>query len=835
VVNVYSSPATRIAETLRRTPALVAAAFGAVIGDALGGHATLLPPAGLALATAGAVLLLWTRRRAWWRLAVAVFCCVWANVAAYRGCRPSFAPAHVARAALRTPVRLDGVLAADIDGGGARARAVVIARRIDDGAGWRPAEGQILLSLHHAWRAWQAGDRVAAPLTLRRPRNFGNPGEFDYEGYLARRAIYVTAFAEDDDEFRLLGRADHGAAAWLAGWRRGVGALFRRTLPAREAAVLCALIIGTDAALPQDLRTAFSRAGVSHVLSISGLHVALIASAGYGLLRWVLGRSQWLLLATSVPKLAIGASIVPVLLYAGIAGTNVATVRSVIMILVFLVGVLVDRQRHLVVNLAVAALVIILVSPGAALDISFQLSFVAVLGLVYASERFWPWWRQWEESRLLRLRGWRARLLRPLAAYALVSVSALAATTPLTAFHFNQISLVALLANAVIVPLLGSVAVALGLSAALLDLVYEPLAQLCVLLAWPAVSLGLWLVQLSAALPYAAVRVVTPTRLELALAYAGLFVLVRWSGRARHWGIALLVVLALGDGAWWYLDRYERRNLRVTFLSIGQGDSAVVELPGSAVMVVDGGGLGGEGFDVGERVVAPFLWSRKIAQVDYLVLSHPDWDHYGGLAFVAQHFAPREFWWNGTHATPPRLTALLAALMEQGVPRVTLRRGDRRRLGAVEAIVHAPPGRLDGLSDNDQSLVLGLSFGGKQVLFTGDIEAAGEADLIAAAGGTLASLVVKVPHHGSHTSSSARFVDAVAPAIAVVSAGFENRFRFPHPDVLRRYDAHRCALLRTDLDGAVQVELDAAGRVDVHRFRDSAAPPSDVDSRETQG
>lgn len=804
---------------MRRTPLLVAAALGAVTGDALGVHGTLLPPALLAASAAVAALLMWTSASR--RVAVGVLVCVWANMAAYRVCRPSFAPDHVALAPLRVPLRVDGALAADIDGNDASVRVMVGAQHIDDGAGWGPASGQVLLSLRHARRTWQAGDRVEMPLTLRRPRNFGNPGEFDYAGYLARRSIYVTAFAEDDAEFRLVARVDHGAAAWLAQWRRRVGALFRRTLPPSEAAVLSALIIGTDAALPREMRTAFSRAGVSHVLSISGLHVALVAAAGCALIRWLLARSQWLLLAMSVPKLAVGLSVVPVLLYAGIAGSNVATVRSVIMILVFLVGVLVDRQRHLIVNLAVAALLIILVSPGVSLDISFQLSFIAVLGLVYAAERFWPWWRHWEDVHLLRLRGWRGRLWRPLAAYAMVAISALAATMPLTAFHFNQVSLVALVANALIVPLLGSVGVALGLLAALLDLVWEPLAQLCTLLAWPAVWLGLWLVNVSAALPYAAIRVVTPTLFELGLAYAALFTLVRWSGRARQWSLVVIALFAVGDGAWWYADRYHRPDMRVTFLSVGQGDSAVVELPGAAVMVIDGGGLSGDGFDVGERVVAPFLWSRKIAHVDYIVLSHPDWDHYGGLAFVAAQFAPREFWWNGTRATPPHLTELLEALMERGVPRVTLRRGDRRSIGAVQAVVHSPPPQPDGLSDNDQSLVFGLSFGTARVLFPGDIEAPGEQDVVATGDGTLASTVLKVPHHGSHTSSSPGFVDAVTPTVAVVSAGFKNRFRFPHQDVLRRYARHGCTVLRTDLDGAVQVRIDATGRVDVRGSRDA--------------
>src|SRR5262249_3598327 len=162
-------------------------------------------------------------------------------------------------------------------------------------------------------------------------------------------------------------------------------------------------------------------------------------------------------------------------------------------------------------------------------------------------------------------------------------------------------------------------------------------------------------------------------------------------------------VLGLSDGAWWYAERYRRSDFRVTFLSIGQGDSAVIEFPGAAVMVIDGGGLGGNGFDVGERVIAPFLWSRKIGHVDYLVLRHPEWDHYGGLVFLAKQFSPREFWSNGAVAASNRFTRLQQALAENDVRRVVLARGDVRRIDGVAAEVLSPPLRRDGLSVNNQS------------------------------------------------------------------------------------------------------------------------------------
>jgi competence protein ComEC len=799
-------------QSLDRLPLLVSGAVGLVIGDFLAGQGNALGAGPLAVTSAAGVLLLWpsvaSRRLGLLLLALAV-----ANVRADHLYRPRFSPDHIATTPTHVPLRIQGTLIADPESGIERTRLLLAAERIDNGDGWQPAQGEVLLTVSHLEQRWTAGDRLGAQLMLRRPRNLGNPGEFDYEAYLARRGIYVTAFAPDDADFYHLGHVGNGVAGWFSRWRRGVGALFERTLPETEAGVLGALIVGTETALPRELRTAFSRAGVSHVLSISGLHVALVAGAAYTLFRWLLARSRRLLLTINVPKLATALSVIPVLLYAGIAGSNVATVRSVIMILVFVAAVLVGRQRHLVVSLAVAAILILLWSPGAALDISFQLSFMAVLGLVWGMERFWPWWRRWEERRLVRLRGWRARLWRPLAVYGMVSVTALAATVPLTALHFNQISIVAPLANALVVPLLGSMAVALGLIAALAYLISEPLAQCCVLIAGLFVKVGVWLVEVFSALPYASVRVVTPDALELVLLYTALFALARLSGRARTAMLMLVTLLALGDGAWWYADRYQHAALRITFLSVGQGDSAVVEFPGGNVMVIDAGGLRGESFDLGERVIAPFLWSRKIAHVDYLVLSHPEWDHYGGFAFLAANFSPREFWSNGAQAYTGQFARLQQLLRENGVKKVALHRGERRQIGDVQVAVESPPQPMDGLSTNDQSLVLSLGFGGTRVLFPGDIEARGEEDLVAAADGSLASAVLKMPHHGSTTSSGVRFLNAVSPQYAIVSAGFGNRFHFPHATVLRRYAARGCRLARTDINGAVHVRISAAGEI----------------------
>ena len=228
-------------------------------------------------------------------------------------------------------------------------------------------------------------------------------------------------------------------------------------------------------------------------------------------------------------------------------------------------------------------------------------------------------------------------------------------------------------------------------------------------------------------------------------------------------------------------------------------------------MVIDGGGFASEDFDAGEVILAPFLWSRKIGRVDILVMSHPQLDHYGGLAFLAEHFAPREFWFNGERTPGGRFARLSAALRRAGVTsRVLCRETPKMLLSGVQVQVLHPPCQHAGFNTNNASLVLRLSHGAIDVLFTGDVEAIGEQTLLSA-NGALASEILKVPHHGSRTSSTRALVDAVSPQVAVASLGYHNHFHFPAPEVVRRYEEKRSRVLRTDQAGAIIVVSDGQG------------------------
>lgn len=735
-----------------------------------------------------------------------------ANLALQRVLHPDLPPEHLRRLALPRQVVVEGWLYREPERFPRRARLYLEALRVWQDGTPRPATGKILLTVRSLSRPWRYGDRVRAPLRLRAPRNFSTPGSFDYEGYLARQGIYLSAFLWDDRPIAHLGEYGSLVRGRIEQARRTIGAFFQDRLEAQPAAVLRAIVIGDTGGLGSELRDAFSRAGVAHVLSISGLHIGLVAVAAYGAWWWLLGRSRTILLRWTMPKVAALLTIPPVLLYASLAGGSVATWRATIMALVYLLAILLDRHHEVYRSLALAALAISLLWPGALLDISFQLSFLAMLAIFVGMERFGAWWNRLRERALLGLPPQYEQRLRWGAAYVAVSACALVGTAPLTAAHFNQVPLVGLLANLAVVPLLGSVAVILGLLAAGLVFLHSGVAAFVLFCAGLVTQLGVWVVTEIAAWPYAALSVVTPSVFELALCYGLLACLCSStfsfpSGTARSCFLLLLALLVI-DGAVWTWHRYFHRDLRVAFLDVGQGDAAVVEFPGPHVMVVDGGGFASEDFDSGEAILAPFLWGRKIGRVHTLVLSHPQLDHYGGLAFLVERFAVQELWWNGERAASERFARLEALLHRHNVTmRLVCRETPTLTISGVRVQALHPPCQSSRLDTNNASLVLRLSHGTVDVLFSGDIEAPGEQVLLSTSL-PLTSEVVKVPHHGSRTSSTRAFIEAVSPQAAVISLGAYNRFHFPAPEVLRRYEHYGSRVFRTDLAGTIFLSSD---------------------------
>ncbi|MBI2963751.1 MAG: DNA internalization-related competence protein ComEC/Rec2 [Deltaproteobacteria bacterium] len=678
-----------------------------------------------------------------------------------------------------------------------------------------PICGRVLLTIATTDAEPAVGERWRVHATLRRARNFANPRGYDHAGRLARSGAWVTGYASGRGMRRLEAPAVARGGA-IAAERQRIGHSIDAALPPPEAALLRALVIGDEAAIPPLLWDSIAAAGLAHLLSVSGLHIAIVWGLAFAAARWGLSRSEWLLLHAHVRALAATIALGPAAAYAALAGLGVPAGRAVAMTALFAASLLLGREARPLRVLCLTAAMVALARPGAPLEISFQLSFASVLALLLGAER-----RAARRAAEPEAETAARRFLGCTKSALYTAAAALIGTAPLVALHFNRLSPVGVLTNPVLVPLAGTPATVLGLAGAACSRLCEPLARgLFALARWP-LDLLISGASIAAALPLASVSVPTPTLLEVGVAY--LWLGLPWVGAGRRRALALAAaIVTVADVAWWAHERVWRADLRVRFLDVGQGDAAVVELPRGAVLVIDGGGFARGRLDVGERVVAPYLRSRKIRRVDYLVATHGDWDHQGGLHYLVDAFSPRELWVPAAAGERARLARLEEKVLREGgrVRPVSAGEVPLRAGGVRVECLH--PRAAQALSSNDSSLVLRVEFGTTALLFTGDVESAAE-ELIAARFAAQPTAVLKVPHHGSATSSGEGFLRWAEPSVAVFSLGSGNAYGFPQPRVLERYAERSVRSLRTDRDGSVWVESDGR-RVTVRAQREGWAP-----------
>lgn len=769
--------------------------FLAAASTAITSGQSLLATVGLAVALLWAwVVLRRTKSRGGAFLSL-LFALAAGFVLGWRASNPEFGPSHVARSSGLRSVRVVArVVSAERrpGGGSMELEALGVGPKGEE----RPATGRVLVRFARQSRSVAPGCRVAFASTLRRPANFGNPGGFDYESYLARRGIFVRAFLWDDSGIEILGCSPGLLEGALERWRGKVRKAILSRGGRREGPVLLAMVLGDRPSVATQVREQMIRAGVAHVLAISGLHVGLVFGAAYWTLRWVFSRRIGFLLSTDVSALAMLGAFLPASGYAFLAGGRISTLRALIMIAAMAMASLAGRPTRVLRALAHAALLLVIANPLVLTDPSFQLSFASVLGIVAVAKKI-AWRREG---------GACLRLFRLAASSFLVSLAATLATAPIAAAHFQRVSLIAPLANLAVLPLLGPGAVVPAVAAAFLVPLSEKAASLPLLAARYPVRLGLYLTEAFSTPRLAAWSSFVPTQTEIVLYYACLGLLFFGRDLRPEWRrVALcLCLFALScDCGFWIWRRHFDWRLHVTFLSVGQGDAAVVEFPGGRTMVIDAGPKFRSGFDTGERVVTPFLKSRKIARLDYLVVSHAQMDHCGGAAALIREFSPVEIWWNGVAKQgciePSRLKALPHA------PRLLpVRRGMEREIGGVRLRVCHPAINPEHLSENDRSVVLSLVHRSVSFAFTGDIEAAAERSILSS-GCLGSSTVLKAPHHGSATSSTPLFVETLGPRLVVFSAGRGNRFGFPRPQVSGRYRRSGAKILRTDVEGAIEV------------------------------
>jgi competence protein ComEC len=694
-----------------------------------------------------------------------------------------------------------------------------------------PVSGKIIARVLKTIPDISAGDTVFFKSAIRSIRNFNNPGGFDYKRHMAFKGISGTAYV-DGDEIRVQKSERNISMKRLVGYARNkFSAVIDSNVSAAEAGVLKALLIGDQNSISDEIRENFNRTGTSHVLSISGLHIGIVATVSFLLFKKILSLFDLFLWNAWTRKGAAVLSLIPVIIYGLLAGMPPSTQRSVIMVSVFLMSFLIGREHDLTNTLAVAAMLIIVIHPPSLFLISFQLSFLSVLFIILGMEQ--TLYRTNGQNGAVE--GWRIRLQKQAASFFLVSFFATVGTLPVVMYYFNQVSLVGMAANCIVVPLTGFAVVSMGLLSffiyPLSSVVSVWLIKICAVI----LEISLEFINYFAKLPFAAVKTFTPSLFEICCYYLFLLVILgilqinnrgkEAGGKRNAFGsirlrapfIALtILVIAVSADIWYWLDkRFLHDDLKVSVIDVGQGTSALLELPGGYNLLVDGGGFSDNSlFDVGEMIVAPFLWRRKINTVDTVVLSHPNSDHLNGLLYIAENFNVKEIWTNGEAVDTSGYRRLLEIIREKNIKMEDFREIKReRKINGIILKILYPESDFRGKKEkwrrgDNSSLVLKASLGSKSFLFTGDIKAKGEHELVKTAGASLKSTVLMVPHHGSKSSSSEEFISGVEPEIAIISVGYKNRYKFPHPEVVKRYKENKSRIFRTDESGAVMMSTD---------------------------
>ena len=628
------------------------------------------------------------------------------------------------------------------------------------------------------------GERWQLTVRLRRPRGSANPHGFDYEAWLFERDLRATGSVRPKSGSRRIDAMVHKPAYWIEATRERLRARILQALPDQPyAGVLAALAIGDQRAIPADQWQIFTRTGVNHLMSISGLHVTMVSGLifafAYGLWR----RSARLTLRLPARKAAVLAGLTAALVYTLLAGYEVPAQRTLYMLAVVAVALWLNRMSSALVVLSVALLVVVLIDPWAVLAAGFWLSFGAVAVILYVSvgRVGTPHW---------------------LVTWAQVQWAVTLALMPALLAMFQQVSIISPLANALAIPLVSLVVVPLTLAGMLLP--FDWVLQL----AHGIMSgCGLALAWMSN-LPAAVWQQHAPPGWTVLVAVAGAIVLLlprgfplRWTGLAAFLPLFLAAPPPLPEG-----------ELEVTVLDVGHG-LAVVARTRHHALLFDSGPAYGPQADAGNRMIVPYLRAAGVKALDMLIVSHDDIDHYGGASSVLQAMPVAQLLTSVPDLDPLRFEADKSAHCFAGQSW----EWDSVRFD----MLHPTRDSYDDASikDNNRGCVLRIATRHGAVLIPADIEARAEQQLLASSRAALRAQVLIVPHHGSKTSSTAAFVQAVDPRIVIYPVGYRNRFRHPHPDVEERYLRHGSHVYRSDRDGAVTLHFGASDaiRVTPHR------------------
>jgi DNA internalization competence protein ComEC/Rec2-like protein len=626
------------------------------------------------------------------------------------------------------------------------------------------------------------GDSLYIEGEFKKPEEARNYKGYNYKQYLKTKKIIGTVELE---KAKIL-KSSNGS--FIHNIQKYIKDTINGTLTDEEGNLLLAILLGDKDKLSEDIQESFKTSNLSHMLAVSGAHVSyIILGLTYVLQNSIIGKKNGKIVC-----------IFFLLVFMAITNFTPSVTRACIMAVLTLFSGIVYRKSDVYTNISVAALITLIFNPYSLLDLGFQLSYGGTIGIIIFIKRI-----QEKKSN--------SKVVNYIKQMALVSIYANIIIIPIMMYHFNTVSLTFIISNIMASPILGIIVIN-GFLFIITSITVKPLTRLIAIFIKPILSILIKISQICSKLPFSNILVVTPYMFNVISYYAIILYCIKSKKNNKcKIIICLLIVLILIN----FIIYIFPQKLRIFFIDVGQGDSTLIITPDKKTVLIDGGGS--DSFDVGEKVLLPYLLDRRILKVDYVLISHFDTDHCGGILTIMEKVKVKNIIISEQAEHSENYERFKKLMIHKKIRLIEVKKGDKIKIGRYsEFKILFPTSRL--LSENplnNNSIVAQFNYNNFKMLFTGDIEKLAEQQILKTEKAEIRADILKVAHHGSKTSSIPEFIKAVRPKIALIGVGKNNTFGHPNQQTIKNLENIKCRIYRTDLQGEIIIKIDQKGRMNV--------------------
>lgn len=626
------------------------------------------------------------------------------------------------------------------------------------------------------------GDSLYIEGEFKQPEEARNYKGYNYKQYLKTKKIIETVELE---KVKIL-KSSNGS--FIHNIQKYIRDTINGTLTDEEGNLLLAILLGDKDKLSEDIQESFKTSNLSHMLAVSGAHVSyIILGLTYVLQNSIIGKKNGKIVC-----------IIFLLAFMAITNFTPSVTRACIMAILTLFSSIIYRKSDVYTNISVAALITLIFNPYSLLDLGFQLSYGGTIGIIIFIKRI-----QEKKSN--------SKVINYIKQMALVSIYANIIIIPIMMYHFNTVSFTFIISNIMASPILGIIVIT-GFLFIIASITVKPLTRLIAIFIKPILSILIKISQICSKLPFSNILVVTPYMFNVISYYAIILYCIKSKKNNKcKIIICLLIVLILIN----FIIYIFPQKLRIFFIDVGQGDSTLIITPDKKTVLIDGGGS--DSFDVGEKVLLPYLLDRRILKIDYVLISHFDTDHCGGILTIMEKVKVKNIIISEQAEHSENYERFKKLMIHKKIRLIEVKKGDKIKIGRYsEFKILFPTSRL--LSENplnNNSIVAQFNYNNFKMLFTGDIEKLAEQQILKAEKAEIRADILKVAHHGSKTSSIPEFIKAVKPKIALIGVGKNNTFGHPNQQTIKNLENIKCRIYRTDLQGEIIIKIDQKGRMNV--------------------